>query len=164
MPIKITIGTGAARGISFETIIFKQGDSVAATEFADTTQGAITSSGQSILGFDNGVDTITGFTSGSDKFDINFAPPTGITDGTTLPTSTVLQVGTITAFRGTWDADKKNFTIGGAGGGLPVILGPTASDYLYVVGGENESISQTFTSSSNMFVSVGSQLSIGDFM
>ena len=153
-----------SKGFSLETIIFKQGDSVAATEFADTTQGAITSSGQSILGFDNGVDTITGFTSGFDKFDINFAPPTGITDGTTLPTSTVLQVGTITAFRGTWDADKKNFTIGGAGGGLPVILGPTASDYLYVVGGENESISQTFTSSSNMFVSIGSQLSIGDFM
>ena len=157
MPIKITIGTGAARGISFETIIFNQGDSVAATEFADTTQGAITSSGQSIVGFDNGVDTITGFGSGSHKVDINFAPPAGIIDGNTLPTNSILQVGTITAFRGTFDAAKKNFNLGAGDLGL-------GSDYLYVVGGENETIGQTFTSSSNMFVSVGSQLSIGDFV
>ena len=152
----IFILQGAGRAATLETIIFNPGDSVAATEFADTTQGAITSSGQSILGFDNGVDTITGF-GVNDKVDISFAPPAGIIDGTTLPTNSILQVGTITAFRGTYDADKKDFNLGAG------VLG-AGSDYLYVVGGENQTISQTFTSSSNMFVSVGSQLGIGNFV
>ena len=143
---KITLREGG-RGPdqSLETIIFNQGDSVAATEFAE-----ITSSGKSIVIFGNGVDTITGLTGGSDKVDINFTPPAAIKNGKNLAFSTILEVGTITEFQGTFANNE--FTLGAGG------------DYLYVAGGENQTISQTFTSSSNMFVNKGSQLSIGDFV
>jgi len=140
----ITLREGS-RGFSLETIIFNQGDSVAATEFAE-----ITSSGNSIVIFGNGVDTITGLTGGSDKVDINFTPPAAIKNGKNLAFSTILEVGTITEFQGTFANNE--FTLGAGG------------DYLYVAGGENQTISQTFTSSSNMFVNVGSKLSIGDFV
>ena len=140
----ITI-SGGGRAASLETIIFNQGDSVAATEFAE-----ITSSGNSIVIFGNGVDTITGLTGGSDKVDINFTPPAAIKNGKNLAFSTILEVGTITEFQGTFANNE--FTLGAGG------------DYLYIVGGENQTISQTFTSSSNMFVNAGSKLSIGDFV
>ena len=68
-------------------------------------------------------------------------------------TGTLLEVGTITELKGTFTFENNEFLFEGTG-----------SDYLYVVGGENLTIEQTLTSSSNMFVSVGSKLSIGDFV
>ena len=66
--------TSPGRALTFETIIFNQGDSVAATEFV-----SFTPKGPKAV-FGNGVDNISGFSSGSDKVDINFAPPAAIND------------------------------------------------------------------------------------
>ena len=140
--------TSPGRALTFETIIFNQGDSVAATEFV-----SFTPKGPKAV-FGNGVDNISGFSSGSDKVDINFAPPAAINDpGLIFSTGTLLEVGTITELKGTFTFENNEFLFEGTG-----------SDYLYVVGGENLTIEQTLTSSSNMFVSVGSKLSIGDFV
>jgi hypothetical protein len=146
---KITLREGG-RGPdqSLETIIFNQGDSVAATEFV-----SFTPKGPKAV-FGNGVDNITGFGPGSDKVDINFAPPATINQlSPILDSGKLLEVGTITELKGTFTFENNEFLFEGTG-----------SDYLYVVGGENLTIEQTLTSSSNMFVSVGSKLSIGDFV
>jgi hypothetical protein len=134
---------------TLETIIFNQGDSVAATEFV-----SFTPKGPKAV-FGNGVENITGLGSGSDKVDINFAPPAAIIDDPLLilSSNTILEVGTITELKGTYTFNNNKFLFEGTG-----------SDYLYVVGGENQTVEQTLTSSSNMFVSVGSKLSIGDFV
>ena len=144
----IFILQGAGRAATLETIIFNQGDSVAATEFV-----SFTPKGPKAV-FGNGVDNITGFGPGSDKVDINFAPPATINQlSPILDSGKLLEVGTITELKGTFTFENNEFLFEGTG-----------SDYLYVVGGENLTIEQTLTSSSNMFVSVGSKLSIGDFV
>ena len=157
-----TENSGAA-----ETIVFNNGDSVAAT--ASSLGNA---PGEVIAGkitFGKGVDIITGLTGFApadteDQIDIDFDPAAfiltqgvdGKEDGAMLNTD-VLATDTVYATQGTLSADGKTFEVGFNAGVA------TGTDYLYIVGGSNLTLGQVFKNSDSMFVS-GSLIGTDQFV
>jgi len=143
-----------------EIVVFDTGDSVAATK--SSLGNAPFAQINGTITFGNGVDVITGFTSGTDKVDVDLGSiPSAFVvalandaagDPLVLNTDNLL-VNAITEVQGTFSGGV--FTTGVAAGD---------TDFLYVVGGQNLTVGQIFTNSDSQFVSVGSQLAITDFV
>ncbi len=144
----ITVGTGT------DTITFNRGDSLSATasQLGGTAGTSTTLQTTDSVTFGNGVDTISGFTTGTDVIDIDMGVPAAITnqDGAVLTTSmasTGIQVfgGTLTGNTFTFDSSVA-----------------TAADFLYIVGGGNQTVAAGLVNSDNIFIS-DNVLAIGDF-
>jgi len=137
-----------------ETIVFEAGDSVAATKsFTQAGVGGTLSNGKTIT-FGNGVDTLIGINT-SDKIDIDFDPAAKtVVNGANL--TDVLASNVVYEVKGSLAAGGV-FTVSTAAG---PILG---DNYLYIVGGDNLTLGQVFTNSTNMFVS-SEQLGLSDFV
>lgn len=133
-----------------EVVIFDSGDSVAATA-SDLGNAPFAPINGSIT-FGSGVDLITGFTSGTDQIDtdLNTGLIFGVDGNIALNTDT-LGVNSITQVQGTLTGNVFETDVLG-------------TDFLYVVGGENLTLGQVFTNSDNIFVSVGAELAIADFV
>jgi len=142
------IGVPAFASLAEETIIFNAGDSNAATASSlgftpgDPISGRIT--------FGNGVDQITNFVSGTDKIDIDFSAD-AIIDTSLVPNTDNTFKEFIYEVQGNFVDDV--FTTDAAG-----------ADFLYMVGGPNVPLGASFTNSTNIFISNGEELFIGDFV
>lgn len=144
----ITIGTGT------DTITFNRGDSLSetASQLGGTLGTNTTLQTTDSVTFGNGVDTISGFTTGTDIIDIDMAVPAAITvlDGAALTTnmaSTGIQV-----FGGTLAGNTFTFAATVA----------AANDFLYIVGGGNQTVASGLVNSDNIFIS-DNILAITDF-
>jgi len=148
--------TAVITGAGKETIVFNQGDSVAASKTAlTTTPFTVLNTGTVTYG--NGVDDFSGLTTGTDKIDIDFKPSNIIVGNLSQNTATIA-TDEIVEFQGTFAGGV--FTIGAAA---------TDYDYLYVVGGANLTLGQIFTNSTSAFVSDGvagatGELNLTDFV
>jgi len=161
--VSIDASTGAdtvtVAGASTKDITFDRGDSVAATAVQQgTSLAAITPTAAivvdnltegNVVRFGNGVDVITGFTTGTDLVDVDITVPAAVTNGVAAA-GTTYAANAIVEIRGTWAGN--GFSVAAAG-----------ADYLYVIGGSNLTASAMLTNTSNAFVSTGAQLAITDF-
>ena len=140
--IIVTIDDGVNSGAT-ETIVFNQGDSVAATKtsFAKAAGIANTLATGAEITFGDGVDLLDGVNT-SDKIDIDFKP-SDVVDVTRSLLTTVLDAGTIYEVYGAFNLATNVFTVGAPGVG---------AESIYIVGGENLTLGQVFTNSTNMFV------------
>jgi len=143
----VTIASGI-NSAATETIIFESGDSVAATKTSFANAAGINNTlaaGETIT-FGNGVDFLNGVNT-DDKIDIDFDPD-AVVDVTGALLTDVLTAGTIYEVYGTFANNV--FTVGATTKSLPPQgIGP---DSIYIVGGENLTLGQVFTNSTNMFV------------
>jgi hypothetical protein len=127
-----------------ETVVFDSGDSVAATASSlGNVPGAVIAG---TITFGNGVDIVTGFTGAAaaatnDLIDIDFKP-SGFVIANGLANTTTLATDEVYAVQGSLAGSV--FTVGTAA---------ADTDYIYVVGGNNLTLGQVFTNSTNMFVS-----------
>ena len=142
------VGIPAFASLAKETIIFNAGDSNAATASSlGFTPGAPISG---TITFKNGVDQITNFVSGTDKIDIDFSAD-AIVDATLIPNTDNTFKEFIYEVQGNFANNV--FTTDAAG-----------ADFLYMVGGPNVPLGASFTNSTNIFISNGEELFIGDFV
>jgi len=143
-------------GLGAETITFNQGDSVAASKTALTTVPFTVLSAGTIT-YGNGVDSISGLISGTDKIDIDFKPSAIIVGNLSQNTATI-NVDEIVEFQGTFNATTGAFEIGTGAGDF---------DFLYAVGGANLTLGQIFTNNTSSFVmdndAVNTGLVLSDF-
>jgi hypothetical protein len=147
--------TAVITGTGAETIIFNQGDSIAATKTALTTVPfTVLSSGT--VAYADGVDAISGLTSGTDKIDIDFKA-SGIVVGNLSQNTATINPDEIVEFQGTFTGGV--FTIGSNNA--------ADFDYLYIVGGANLTLGQIFTNNTSSFVmdndAVNTGLVLSDF-
>lgn len=139
----INAGTGAdvitfgALTFGSNTVVFNRGDSVAAT--ANTVAAAPTVANGLTITFANGVDKITGFASFADTIDIDFVD--NVFDNlNTDPTGNVLSSTGVFEIQG--NLAGNTFTVNNVGG-----------DFLYIVGGGNQTIANAINTSTSIFIS-----------
>jgi len=138
----VLTANGGVASTAVETVVFNQGDSVAATSSnLSTTPGAALTSGT--ITFGNKVDQLQSVGT-TDKIDIDFTPGSfvelnGFANTTNLAPNGVFEV------EGTFVNNV--FTVVDTGAGA------VGTSWLYIVGGENLTLGQVFTNSTNMFVS-----------
>jgi len=145
----VTIANLGVASLARETIVFNEGDSVAAvgSKLGSVPGAAISGT----IFFGNGVDQISSFTTGSDKIDIDFDPK-GIVVGNTLANTANTFKDFIYEVQGTFT--NNIFTTGTAAGD---------TDFLYMIGGPNVPFGASFTQSTNIIVS-DKELFINDFV
>ena len=144
----VIVGTGT------DAITFAQGDSVAAAGNSQFGGAAGTGTALTVtdfIQFNNGVDTISGFTSGTDSIDISIAVPAAITNLDASALSTQMAATGISEFTGTFAGNTFTFDS---------VLG---TDFLYVIGGSNRAISTGLFNNSNILVS-DNALALADFV
>jgi len=152
--------TAVITGAGAETIVFNQGDSVAASKTALTTV-PFTVLSKGTVTYANGVDEISGLTSGTDKIDIDFKPSAIIVGNQSQNTATIT-TDEIVEFQGTFANGV--FTIGNNNAAVGGDY-----DFLYVVGGANLTLGTIFTNNTSSFVSDGvagatGELQLADFV
>jgi hypothetical protein len=138
-----------------EVVIFENGDSVVATASSLGNTPFIPIAGT--ITFGDGVDVITGFQTGVDSVDVDITVPVAFTQALAVANTDSLAVNSITEVAGVFDEATGVFSTAN------IAAGGAATDFLYVIGGQNITIGQIFTNSDDQFVSVGAQLAIGDF-
>jgi hypothetical protein len=159
-----------------ETYVFDSGDSVAATKtsFAGVPGQYFLGIGDTIT-FGDGVDLIQSFGAGNDVIDIDFTPANaaGVIDVGNdggippLPNSLLtntLSANTIYEVYGNYNGATQVFTVGTEAGSFNpdgTAIGDGAA--IYIIGGQNLTLGQVFTNSSNMIIT-NQDLDISDFV
>lgn len=142
----IVFGPGSTAGAN--TVVFNRGDSVAST--ANTVSAAATVANNQTITFLNGVDKISGFTSGVDAVDIDFVDNVFNNLNGDAVTDVLSSTG-VFEIRG--DLAGNTFTVDNVG----------PSHFLYIVGGGNQTIANAVNSSTNIFIS-DTALAAADFV
>jgi len=178
----VLLANGLAAANSADTIVFNNGDSVAATKtsFAGAAgPGSVIAAGDTIT-FGNGVDFIGSFGVANDEIDIDFTPnnsplagvinagPGGAAGLTLIDT---LEAGTLYEVYGFYsESDGRKGGVFTASteaaaftNGVSNVTAAGTGSALYIVGGENNSLGTVFASSTNMFIT-NQDLSLDSFV
>jgi len=133
-----------------ETIVFNAGDSVAATKATISVGTSNKLDSKFKITYGNGVDLLAGIDT-SDKIDIDF-DPADLVKLNNKNLTDVLASNVVYEVTGLFTASTGLFEVGKAGG----------TDYIYIVGGDNLTVGQVFTNSTNKFVT-NDALVLSDF-